>query len=293
MSTAAPVRTSALAAGRSLGRFRIVRLIGRGATGAVYLAADDARQLAVALKVVPATHGAQGDSAMLASARFLQGAAAARQLVHADIAQVYEGGEQGGWLWLAMELLPGCELGRYTQAARLLPELLCLDIVERLALALAHAHECGVVHRDVKPGNVMVDLPNGGVKLTDFGLAVGQDPVRTRTGVVLGSPAYMAPEQLAGAPPDASGDLYALGVVLFQLLCGRLPHDHPSLGELLRQVASVPAPDLRQYRPDLPAALAAVVARTLSKQAAPRPTSGRELAAALAQIRATLAPAGA
>ncbi len=249
--------------------------------------------MAVALKVLPAEHGTAGSAGALAGERFLQGAAAARQLVHSDIAQVYEGGEQEGWLWLAMELLPGCELGRYTHAARLLPEVLCLGIVERLALALAHAHEYGVVHRDVKPANVMVDLPHGRVKLTDFGLAGGHDAVRTRTGVVLGSPAYMAPEQLAGAPPDASGDLYALGVMLFQLLCARLPHDHPSLGELLRQVASVPAPDLRLIRPDLPAALAAVVARTLSKQPAARPANGRELAAALAQVRATLAPAGA
>ncbi len=282
-----------LAAGQCLGRYRIVRLIGQGTAGRVFLAVDDVIQRAVALKIVAMASGLTGNESALACERFLQGAAAARQLTHDAIAQVYEGGEQDGMLWLAMELLSGCELGRYTRPARLLPEALCLGIVERISLALAHAHERGVVHRDVKPANIMVDLPQGRVKLTDFGLAGDADATRTRTSVVLGSPVYMAPEQMAGAPPDARGDLYSLGVVLFQLLTGRLPHDSPSMGDLLRQVASEPAPDLRLCRPDLPAALAAVVARTLSKQPALRQQSGHELAAALAQVRATLAPAGA
>ena len=109
----------------------------------------------------------------------------------------------------------------------------------------------GVVHRDIKPGNVMLDLAAGIVKLTDFGIAGLADMSRTRTGVVLGTPVYMAPEQLAGAGADARSDLYSLGVLLFQLLTGRLPHEHASLGELLRQVAREPAPDVRTLRPEL------------------------------------------
>jgi serine/threonine-protein kinase len=187
-----------------------------------------------------------------------------------------------------MELAAGSELGRYTRMPRLLPEALVLQIGERLARALAHAHAQGVVHRDIKPGNVLFDLPTGRLKLMDFGIAGLADLQRTRTGVVLGSPAYMAPEQLAGAAADARSDLYSLGVLLFELLAGRLPHEQASLGELLRAVAREPAPDLCLLRPALSPALAAVVAQALHKQPARRPADSLALADALAEVRRAL-----
>jgi eukaryotic-like serine/threonine-protein kinase len=272
-----------------LGPYRLLRTLGRGSMGTVHLAVDSRDGRPVALKAMPL--GQDGADHAALRQRFLAEVAAARRLSHRDIVRLHDAGEEAGQLWLAMELLHGCDLGRYTHMSRLLPEPLVLQLVERLARALAHAHAQGVVHRDIKPANVMLHLPTGQLKLTDFGVAGLADMSRTRTGVVLGTPYYMAPEQLAGAAADARSDLYALGVLLFQLLTGRLPHEHASLGELLRAVASEPAPDVRTLRPALSPALAGVVAQALQKQPARRPASGLELADTLAALAPAAAPA--
>jgi serine/threonine-protein kinase len=268
----------------TFGPYRLLRPIGRGSMGAVHLAVDGRDGRPAAVKCMPLDPHGEGAEQTLLRQRFLAEVAAARRLTHPDIVAVHDAGEQHGHAWLAMELLPGCDLGRYTHMSRLLPEPLVLQLVERLARALAHAHAQGVVHRDIKPGNVMLHLPTRRLKLTDFGVAGLADLSRTRTGVVLGTPYYMAPEQLAGAGADARSDLYALGVLLYQLLTGRLPHEHASLGELLRAVASEPAPDVRVLRPALSAALAGLVAQALEKQPARRPASSAEFADALAAL---------
>ena len=275
---------------RRIGRYRVLREIGRGSTGVVHLAVDPSIPRHVALKTLALGAEFRGGDFAEARDRLRAEAEASRRLDHPDIAAVIDAGEHDGTVWLAMELLSGCELNRYTRPPRLLPETVVLEIVERLARALAHAHERGVVHRDIKPGNVVVDLPRGTVKLTDFGVAGLADLGRTRTGVVLGTPAYMAPEQLAGGAADGRGDLYSLGVLLFHLLAGRLPHEHGSLGELLRRVAREPAPDLCTLRPELPPALAAVAARALQPQPGGRFATGTEMADALAAARSACSP---
>ena len=275
-----------------IGPYRLLRVLGRGSAGVVHLALDTRTQQPLALKLLSLAEGLPEPQAAPLRERFMAEAATARRLSHPDIVRVHGAGEQHGRAWLAMELLGGCDLGRYTHMSRLLPEPLVLRLAQRLARALAHAHAQGVTHRDIKPGNVMLDLPAQQVKLTDFGIAGLADASRTRTGVVLGTPLYMAPEQLAGAAADPRSDIYSLGVLLFQLLSGRLPHEHASLGELLRAVARDAAPDLRSLRPQLSPRLAALVAKALHKQPAQRHASANALADALAVELAALHPAG-
>jgi serine/threonine-protein kinase len=164
-----------------------------------------------------------------------------------------------------------------------------LRIMARAAEALDHAHSHGIVHRDLKPSNIMVDWPTDVVKLTDFGLARTADAESTRTGMMLGTPAYMAPEQLAGAVPDSRSDLYGFGATLFHLLTGQLPHEGHNLGDLLRRVSSLPAPDLRSMLPDADPKLAELVAALLARSARERPASASEVAELLAALAARAA----
>lgn len=264
------------------GPYRVLRPLGQGGGGTVHLAAHQDSGEAVALKLITLNAGRDRRRLDPPRARFLLEADAMRRLVHPNIAAVIAAGESGGMGWIALELLPGSSLLRYTQASRLLPEPLVCRVGAAVAQALAYAHGLGVIHRDVKPSNVMVDWPSDSVKLTDFGVAHVADGVVTRTGVVLGSPAFLAPEQLAGGLPDARSDLYALGVTLFQLVAGRLPFDAPTMGELLHQVATAQAPDLRELTPSTSPALAALVAKLLCKTASQRPAEAAAVASALA-----------
>ncbi len=267
------------------GRFELLRLLGSGASGSVYGAHDHRDNRLVALKVLHDDPGASALQNAEALQRFRSSATQAQRLQQADIVTVFDAGDDAGRPWLAMEAVPGTDLTRYTLAARLLPEPLVLQLAERLALALAHAHVQGVVHRDLKPANVLVHWPSNTLKIVDFGLARGQDAEATRTGLVLGTPGYMSPEQLAGAVPDARSDFYALGVLLFQLLAGRLPFQASSLGELLQRVSREAAPDLRSLRPELPAALADSVASLLHCQPLLRASDGAALAAQWRALR--------
>lgn len=285
-----PVRPEPSAAGPVVGAYRLSGRIGTGEHGDVFLATQLDTGEAVAVKRLRVPAGDARRRADIAR-RFVAEVETTRRLQHPDIVRLLDAGSDDAGPWLAMELLPGRSLERYTHASRLLPEPVVLAVAARVARALAYAHEHGVVHRDLKPSNVIVDWASRRVTLTDFGLASGADAESTRTGLVLGSPAYMAPEQLAGAPAAPGGDLYALGVTLFELLVGRRPHESPSLGELLRQVAEQPAPDLRSCRADLPEALADLVAALLAKNRADRPGSAAAVAESLERIIPTIDPA--
>jgi eukaryotic-like serine/threonine-protein kinase len=240
---AAPAqRGDALPAGTVLGGVTLARPIGRGATAVVYAGVDDATQTPRAVKVRSSQPGTDSDD-NTSRQRFLQEAQHAAGLEHPGIVRVFGGGSQGGLAFIVMELLAGSNLARYVGAQHRLPEPLALDITAQLAEALAHAHRHGVVHRDVKPSNALFDPATRRAVLTDFGLARAPDAQASRSGVFMGSPLYMAPELLAGQPPDARSDLYALGVLTYELLAGHPPFEATSMGALLRAVAqSPPAP---------------------------------------------------
>ena len=193
-----PIDSNRLASGARLGGARIERLLMRGAMGTLYLAFEEGTELPLAIKAVPLD---AHDDASLAAAqgRFHHETLNAVRLRHPAIVITHGAIIDKGVGYVAMELLTGTDLARYTREARLLPEALALDITARVAGALAYAHRAGVVHRDVKPANVMYDPAIDSVKLTDFGLSRAVDSEASRSGVLLGSPAYMAPELLAGA----------------------------------------------------------------------------------------------
>ena len=274
--------------GGTLGRYVLDRQIGRGAMGAVYLGRDPKIGRQVAIKTLALSQLFSGAELAEARTRFFREAETAGRLQHPDIVTIFDAGEDRDLAYIAMEFLAGHDLQRHTQIGRLPPVARALEIAARVALALAHAHRQGVVHRDIKPANVMIDPCTGSVKLTDFGIARITDSSRSRTGMVLGTPSYMAPEQMAGDLVDGRADLYSLGVVLFQLLTGHLPHDAPSLAALMRQIANDPAPDVRSLRPELPEALANVVALALEKRAALRYADGQQLADDLRAVAAML-----
>ena len=276
------------AGGTRFGGVRIERLLRRGAMGALYLAVQEPDGGPLAVKAVPL--GRPGDAASAAAQQdFLDESAHAVRLRHPGIVTTYGALVHEGVGYVAMELLAGTDLGRYTEAGRLLPEPLALETAARVAEALAYAHRQGVVHRDVKPANVMFDPANGDVKLTDFGIARANDAEATRSGLLLGSPIYMAPELLAGARADAGSDLYALGVTLFQLLTGHPPFEASSMGALLRAMASQGPQTVSALRTDLPVAQAEALdealAQVLTRSPAERQRDGDAWAKPLRHLR--------
>jgi len=270
-----------------LGRYQVEKELGRGAMGVVYQGRDPKIGRVVAIKTLALGQEFEGSALLDARTRFFREAESAGRLQHQHIVTIYDAGEDLGLAWIAMELLKGQDLAHATAPGQLLPVEQVLSIAARVADALDYAHQQNVVHRDIKPANIMYDAQSDTVKVTDFGIARITDSSKTRTGMVLGTPSFMAPEQLAGRRVDGRCDLYALGVTLFQLLTGQLPLRGHSMSELMQHIAHTPAPDVRSLRPELPAALAQVVAQALRKDPRERHQTGRQFAAALRGVYAT------
>lgn len=271
-----------------LGRYVIDKPLGQGAMGAVYLGHDPASGRRVAIKTMALSREFSGDDLVDARNRFLREAEMAGRLQHPDIVGILDAGETDGLAYIAMELVEGVDLGQHAQPGRLLSVRQVLGTVARVAEALAYAHSRGVTHRDVKPANIMVDVAHGVVKVMDFGVARVADATRTRTGVVLGTPTFMSPEQLSGQPTDGRSDVYSLGVTLFQLLTGALPYRNDSMAALMRAIGREPPTPLASLRPELPPALGDIVALALQKHPATRYASAQQMADDLRAVLSSL-----
>jgi serine/threonine protein kinase len=260
------------------GRYTLLGELGRGAMGVVYTAEDTQLGRRVALKVIAL--GGSGHERDLQEARFRQEARAAAGVAHPSIVTIYDAGREGDIAFIAMELVQGEELRALIQGGRLTPSQ-AIELAALVAEGLAGAHAHGVIHRDIKPGNIMV-LPDGRVKVMDFGIARLQQPtVRTETGVLLGSPQYMSPEQVAGQEVDGRADIFSLGVVLYEMLTGVKPFDAADLSQVLFWVVNMPAKPPGQRRPGLPAVVDYIVARAMKKKPEERYASAAELASDL------------
>lgn len=273
-----------------IGRYRPVGVLGRGSMGRVYLAHDPNTDRRVALKIAAATDELDSAAAGQARERFLIEARAAGRLAHPGIVAVYDADVDAatGHPYLAMEWIDGPTLSRVVRERGPLPWRQAVALAAEVADALDHAHSRGIVHRDVKPGNVMID-PAGRARIADFGIARIGDESRTLPGEVLGTPNYMSPEQLRGEKVDGRSDLFALGSVLYQALTGRPPFAAEHVGAVTHAVAhSEPDPPSTRVE-GIPHAVDRVVARALAKDRERRFASGREMAH---ELRALLGEEG-
>ena len=267
-----------------LGRYQVEKELGKGAMGVVYLGKDPKIGRVVAIKTMALSEEFDGDELVDARERFFREAETAGRLQHQNIVTIFDAGEEHDLAFIAMEFLKGKDLMDFCKPGELLPVDKVLSIVIRVAEALAYAHRQNVVHRDIKPANIMYAMDTDTVKVTDFGIARITDSSKTKTGLVLGTPSFMSPEQLAGKKVDGRSDLYSLGVMLFQLLAGVLPFRGESMAELMYKIASEEAIDIRIIRKELPASLSNVVALSLSKRPETRYQNGDQFAADLREV---------
>jgi serine/threonine protein kinase len=256
------------------GRYRVDRTLGHGGMATVYLAHDEQLRRPVAVKVL-AEHIA-GDEGL--RRRFLREARLAARLSHPNIVQVYDAGETDGQPFLVMEYVPGRTLAG---CGKLSPQE-TVQLILQACAGLQHAHEAGLVHRDVKPGNLLL-REDGVLKVTDFGIAQAAGSTRlTQVGTILGTAAYLAPEQAAGEEVTAAADIYSLGAVLYELLTGRPPFEFDSLAELGAKQRSGVITPVRDLEPSVPEPVEAAVMHALAREPRFRPASAAELAQELA-----------
>jgi eukaryotic-like serine/threonine-protein kinase len=263
------------------GRYRVTSSIAHGGMATVYLGVDTRLDRTVAIKIMHAELAADEDFA----ARFVREARSVAQLSHPNVVAVYDQGADGGHLYLAMEYVPGRTLRQLlNERGRLTPRE-SLDIIESVLAGLAAAHQAGIVHRDVKPENVLL-AEDGRVKVADFGLARSMSGTNhTKTGVLMGTVAYLAPEQVTGKVSDARGDVYAAGVMLFELLAGQQPHTGESALAVAYKHVNETVPPPSSVQPGLPDALDALVALATNRDPGLRPADAGQFLGAVQGVR--------
>ncbi len=247
-----------------LGRYDILGTLGKGSMGLVYKALDPKINRLLAIKTIRFSEEFDEDVISEIKERFFREAEIAGQLSHPSIVTIYDVGEHRDLTYMAMEFLEGNDLENYISKKNLLPFRKVLDVVSRVAAALHYAHKHDVIHRDIKPANIML-LDRGGVKVTDFGIAKAISSSRTKTGVILGTPNYMSPEQIMGQKIDQRSDIFSLGVLFFQLLTGETPFHGDNLSSLLYQITQVKHPAVREYNPKIPQVCEKIIDKALAK----------------------------
>ena len=264
-----------------LGRYQIDKELGKGAMGVVYLGKDPKISRVVAIKTMALSQEFEADELEDVKARFFREAETAGRLSHPNIVTIYDAGEEHDLAYIAMEFLHGKDLLPYTKPDHLLPLAKVMDIAIKVAEALDYANASQVVHRDIKPANIMYEADTGSVKVTDFGIARITDSSKTKTGLVLGTPSYMSPEQLSGKKVDGRSDLFSLGAMVYQLVTGQLPFQADSMAALMFQIANQPHAGIRTIKPELPECLSTIIDRMLAKEVEQRYQRGAEIAADL------------
>ena len=271
----------------AIGKYRIERELGQGATGTVYLAYDAFRDMRVAIKQIHPHLMADPAQARRHRKMLHNEAVLAGQLHHPHLVAVIDIDEQANPPYLVLEYVQGKPLDAYTAPDRLLPVPQVLDIAFKCCNALEYAQTQGLVHRDIKPANLLRQ-ENGEVKLTDFGTALSLRGDKTHMLGLIGSPAYMAPEQIKEGPITHHADMFSLAVVIYELLCGHKPFEGDSDYATMYKISSEPPVSLRVKRPELPGSLDAVITRALAKKPEDRYPTWREFAEALVGINRTL-----
>lgn len=268
----------------TFGRYRILKELGRGAMGVVYLGKDPTINRFVAIKAMRLDQVDARDEKKDITERFFREAESTGRLMHPNIVTVYDAGKEDGVGYIAMEHVDGTTLVNCCRKESLLPVQRVVEIAAEVAEALDYAHRQGVVHRDIKPANLMVTT-NGTVKVMDFGIARIASSKKTQTGTIMGSPSYMSPEQVSGAKVDGRSDIFSLGVVLFELLTGTVPFDAENVSAVLFKIAHETHPSVRGIRPELPSWAETILDRALQKEPVNRYHRARDLAQDLRKYR--------
>ncbi len=248
----------------TLGRYEIKKIIGKGAMGVVYFGKDPTINRTTAIKTFQFDDDLDLDEIKRMKEKFFREAESAGTLSHPNIVTIYDAGEDQDIAYIAMEFLDGHNLYKYTKANNLFPIRKTIDIISKIADGLDYAHKKGIVHRDIKPANIMM-LKTGEIKITDFGIAKITATSQTKTGIVKGTPYYMSPEQISGAKVDGRSDIFSLGVMLYQLLTGKVPFRGENPAALMHQIMKVKQPDPRRFNPKIMKPLVLIINKTLEK----------------------------
>ena len=260
-----------------LGRYEIERELGKGAMGAVYLGKDPKISRTVAIKTMALSQEFEDEELVEVKKRFFREAETAGRLNHPNIVTIFDAGEEHDLAYIAMEFLKGSDLKKYIKPDTILPVKQTLSIIQRAAAGIDYAHQNNVVHRDIKPANIMWDPKTNSCKITDFGIARITDSSKTKTGMVLGTPSYMSPEQLAGKKVTGQSDIFSLGVMLFQMVTGHLPFSGDSMASLMYQIANEEHPNPASINPNVPRCVTIIINRALAKDVKKRYQRGREM----------------